>query len=187
MKNPSAVYCEALGYTYVTVTAQDGGMRGYCQFSPAEQVSAWKFLQGDAAQDRSYCAKQGLQYRRVTDPEVCRVFGLDTCMVCVLPDGKEKEVTALMNLSFEEGKCGDGRCTMAENAVSCPADCPAGGADGYCGNEGTDPDCGRTVSGSTGQKDHLPMATIGIIVLIIIVTAAYLVMRKNKDSGQKKP
>lgn len=179
LKNPSAVYCEALGYRYVTVTTENGGMTGYCQLSPGEQVSAWKFLQGDVAQDRSYCAKQGLQYRKVTDPAACRVFGLDTCMVCVLADGKEVEVTALMNLSFEEGICGDGTCVMSENAVTCPKDCPPAGSDGYCGGALNDPDCGGGAAGDTGQNDRLPLAVIGIIVLGIVAAAAYLMMRKK--------
>jgi len=144
LKNPSAVYCEAMGYKYVTVTTQNGGVVGQCQISANEQVSAWKFLQGDVAPEKSYCAQQGFQYQKVTDPAVCKVFGLDTCLVCVLADGKTVEVTKMMNLSFEEGVCGDGTCAMAENTGNCPKDCPSGAFDGYCDGAADgkcDPDC----------------------------------------------
>jgi len=161
-------------------------MKGFCQLSPGEQVSAWKFLQGEIAQDKSYCAKQGLPYKKVSDPVVCRVFGLDTCMVCISPDGKETEVTALMNLSFEEGICGDGICAMSENSVTCPGDCPPGGADGYCGGAVNDPDCGGSTAGDTTQKDGLLFAIIGVIVIIIVAGVVYLIMRK-KNSVPKNP
>jgi putative hemolysin len=144
MKNPAAVYCEAMGYQYVSVTTQNGGMTGQCRISETEQVSAWQFLQGSAAPEKSYCARQGLQYRQVTDPEACREFGLDTCMVCVLADGKTVEVTKVMNLSFAEGICGDGTCAMDENTGSCARDCPSGASDGFCDGAGDgrcDPDC----------------------------------------------
>ena len=188
LKNPSAVYCEAMGYTYSTVTAPDGGMIGQCQISATEQVSAWKFLTGDASPDKSYCAKQGLQYRKVTDPAVCKVFGLDTCMVCVLPDGKTTEVTALMNLSFEEGVCGDGTCAMAENTGTCPKDCPSGASDGYCDGvrdgtcdpdcpQGGDTDCGGGAAGGTSPQTT--SAPLGFwISLLAVGGIAVLFLRK---------
>jgi putative hemolysin len=190
LKNPSAVYCEALGYTYTTVTAPDGGVTGQCRISATEQVSAWKFLTGDEAQDKSYCAKQGLQYRKVTDPAVCKVFGLDTCMVCVLPDGKTTEVTALMNLSFEEGVCGDGTCAMSENTGSCPKDCPSGAFDGYCDGDGDgkcDPDCpaGRDADcngGATGATpQESPQASTGFWIALLAVGGTALLFIRGRD------
>jgi putative hemolysin len=180
MKNPSAVYCEALGYQYVTVPTENGGVAGRCQISATEQVSAWKFLQGEAAPEKSYCAQQGLQYRKVTDPETCREFGLDTCMVCVLADGKTLEVTKMMNLSFEEGVCGDGTCAMAENTGTCPKDCPAGGSDGYCDGAGDgrcDPDCGSGADPDCKGASSAPATNktpVGSATILASICAAAL-------------
>jgi putative hemolysin len=185
MKNPSAVYCEALGYHYVTITTQDGGEAGQCQLSATEKVSAWKFLQGEVSPGKGYCAKQGYQYQKVTDPEACKEFGLDTCMVCVLADGKKVEVTKLMNLSFEEGVCGDGRCTMAENTASCAQDCPSGGSDGYCDGmrdgkcdtdcpAGGDADCKTAAASKPFLSPAVPW-----IALVAVGGAALLFARKR--------
>jgi putative hemolysin len=185
MKNPSAVYCEALGYHYVTITTQDGGEAGQCQLSATEKVSAWKFLQGEVSPGKGYCAKQGYQYQKVTDPEACKEFGLDTCMVCVLADGKKVEVTKLMNLSFEEGVCGDGRCTMAENTASCAQDCPSGVSDGYCDGmrdgkcdtdcpAGGDADCKTAAASKPFLSPAVPW-----IALVAVGGAALLFARKR--------
>jgi putative hemolysin len=180
LKDPSAVYCSAMGYQYVVVKAPDGGETGQCLIPGTGQVDSWKFLQGEVAQDKSYCAQQGLQYRKVTDPEACRVFGLDTCMVCVLADGKAVEVTKYMNLSFEEGVCGDGTCAMSENTATCPKDCLSGGADGYCDGAkdgkcdpdckapGSDPDCGAAAAPTRSPAGpYAALVAAGGVALIL--------------------
>jgi putative hemolysin len=143
LKNPAAVYCYALGYEY-TVDKTVNGDLGYCTLSAGEKVDAWKFLRGEVAQDRNYCALKGYGQRIVMDPKVCLKFLSDSCMVCVLNDGREMEVTELMRLTLDETICGDKICGIPENYKTCPADCPSGSSDGYCDgvkDEKCDPDC----------------------------------------------
>ena len=177
LKNPSTVYCEAMGYQYISETAPDGGAIGKCKISDTETIDAWKFLQGYASQDKSYCAKQGLKYQQVTDPATCRAFGLDTCMVCVLPDGKTVEVTKYMNLSFAEGGiCGDGICAMSE-VQTCPKDCPAA-------QYAPPASGGNQQQGTAQQGAPLPSWLIPAVVVLVIVVIAglFLLMRKKEKS-----
>lgn len=99
MLNPSAVYCEELGYNYVTESTPEG-QRGLCELPNGEAVSAWDFLKGKVAQEYSYCQQQGYEMRTVKDTETCMQFGTVECAVCVLDDGTEVEVTELMGLDF---------------------------------------------------------------------------------------
>ncbi len=99
MVNPSAAYCEALGYEY-TVESTPQGQRGLCQLPNGEAVSAWDFLKGKVAQEYSYCQQNGYEMRTVKDTETCMKFGTVECAVCVLDDGTEVEVTELMGLDF---------------------------------------------------------------------------------------
>lgn len=101
MVNPSAAYCEALGYKYVVETTPQG-QRGLCQMPSGEMVSAWEFLKGKVAQEYSYCRQKGYEMRTVKDSETCAKFLTDQCAVCVLEDGTEVEVTELMGLDFSE-------------------------------------------------------------------------------------
>ncbi|MEM4724390.1 MAG: DUF333 domain-containing protein [Candidatus Hadarchaeum sp.] len=97
--NPAAVYCEALGYKYV-VQSTPQGERGMCQLPSGELVCAWQFLQGKVAQEYSYCRQQGYEIKVAESWETCSRFALRECAVCVLPDGREIEVTELMGLDF---------------------------------------------------------------------------------------
>jgi putative hemolysin len=145
MINPSAAYCRALGYTYSSVQ-EEGGEQGYCRISESQIVNAWEFLQGRVVPEYSYCKQQGYEIKNIQNSEICeeRIFA-SKCAFCVLQDGSEAEMTALMNLSFAEGGCGDGFCTLgAEHFGTCPQDCPSGGSDGYCDGVADgkcDPDC----------------------------------------------
>ena len=143
LDNPAAVYCTALGYEY-RVEKTDQGDIGYCILPDDQKVDAWQFLQGKVAQDKNYCATKGYGQKIVTDPKKCLQFLSDSCLVCVLSDGKEVEVTGLMNLMLKETTCGDGNCGIPENYKTCPHDCPSGSSDGYCDRvkDGKcDPDC----------------------------------------------
>lgn len=142
--NPAATYCQALGYQYQTVKADDGSESGYCKLQDGRSVDAWKFLLGLEAQDCSYCAKRGYQTEVVSDPKYCQNFMTDQCAACVLESGEMVEVTRLMNLSFGGDTCNDGVCGMLENAGNCPGDCPSGERDEYCDGQRDgkcDPDC----------------------------------------------
>lgn len=102
--NPAALYCEALGYKYV-IEATPQGQRGLCQMPNGEAVNAWQFLQGKVAQEYSYCQQKGYQIKTVKDTETCSRFLTDQCAVCVLPDGREVEVTELMKLDYSCPRC----------------------------------------------------------------------------------
>jgi len=129
--DPSAVYCTALGYNYVTESTSQGE-RGLCRLPNNQSVDAWEFLKGKVSQEYSYCQMVGYEIKTVQDKEKCLEFLEDDCAVCILEDGTEVEVTELMDLSFEETTCGDGTCGIPEKFATCPQDCPSGSYDGYC-------------------------------------------------------
>jgi putative hemolysin len=143
LRNPAAVYCTALGYEYrIIKTVQ--GERGYCVLPDGQMVDAWQFLQGKVAQQYNYCAINGYGQKRITDQKRCVRFLTDSCLVCIIEDGSEVEVTELMGLTLIETICGDGMCGHPENLKSCPEDCPSGSRDYYCDgetDEKCDPDC----------------------------------------------
>jgi len=143
LKNPAAVYCTALGYEYRIEKTEKGDV-GYCVFPGGQKVDAWQFLRGNVARDKGYCASKGYEQKTVNDPAKCLKFLTDSCAVCVLPDGREVEVTELMGLVLAETVCGDGVCGIPENYKTCPRDCPSGSSDGFCDGikDGRcDPDC----------------------------------------------
>jgi putative hemolysin/PKD repeat protein len=98
--DPSAVYCDALGYEYVIVSTAEGEC-GYCKLPDGQLVDSWKFLQGEEGQECSYCALKGYEMKTVYDGELANKFLTGKCAVCVLEDGSEVEVTELMGLSFD--------------------------------------------------------------------------------------
>ena len=136
--SPDAAYCDALGYQY-TVDQTPAGAVGMCELPDGQRVNAFDFVAGKVATDWSYCALNGYEARYVEESAAC-----NNCLVCVMPDGSEVEVTRLMDLNLLETICGDGTCGIPENFQTCPIDCPSGGADGLCDGQldGTiDPDC----------------------------------------------
>jgi putative hemolysin len=122
LRDPAAVYCEALGYNY-TIESTGEGQRGFCQLPNDQTVDAGEFLQGKVAQEYSYCQQMGYEIRTLTDSEKCSSIYTDECAVCVLEDGMEAEVTELMGLTFWTGVCGDGVCGYPEDSETCPEDC----------------------------------------------------------------
>jgi len=142
LRNPAAVYCDSLGYNYTVERTEDGDV-GYCRMPNERIVEAWSFLQGKAARNYTYCARQGLTLKVTNDTTKCGRLMTSTCAVCV-KDGEEVEVTRLMGLTFAETTCGDDRCSFPENYQTCPQDCPSGGKDSYCDAQSDgrcDPDC----------------------------------------------
>lgn len=101
LMNPAAVYCGELGYRYEIKTTAEG-VTGSCVLPDAQEVEAWQFLTGTAGSHYSYCARQGLPQKTVTDRDTCAAVFSSRCAVCTLPDGRDVEVTRLMNLSFAE-------------------------------------------------------------------------------------
>jgi len=118
MINPSAGYCMELGYQYMDTVGTDGSMTGYCMLPGNQSVDAWKFLQGTAAPEMSYCKKQGFEVQTVNDPAVCGMLG-SPCAVCVKADGSTQEVTKLMGLDFREKICNDKICCDPATDKTC--------------------------------------------------------------------
>ncbi len=148
MKDPSQIYCESLGYRFMTEEAGDG-YTGYCVIGD-QKVDSWKFIRGEASAEAGACAKNGQTLKVIDDPARCWYTGTGKCAACVQADGTEVEVTKLLELSFLESTCGDGICGMPENHGTCPGDCESGGADNLCeavADGACDPDC------ETGDPD----------------------------------
>ena len=101
LMNPAAVYCDAMGYKY-SVESGEAGDTGYCTVDGGLRIESWAFLRGEAGSEYGYCEDQGYPAKTITDPVICAGIYSDSCMVCVLPDGEEVEVSGLMGLSFRE-------------------------------------------------------------------------------------
>ena len=101
MRNPSAVYCNMLGYTYRIKNSADGGQYGVCELPADTTCRAWDFLAGKCGKAYSICAKQGLEIRTLKD-------GKDPFLteyaVCVNDEGNIiKSVTEMTNLLEQSG------------------------------------------------------------------------------------
>ncbi len=57
LRNPAAIYCEELGYEFITEKEEDG-IRGYCLVEN-NKFDAWDFYQGKVGENYSYCASLG--------------------------------------------------------------------------------------------------------------------------------
>lgn len=184
LRDPSAVYCSAMGYTF-TIGHSPAGEIGYCTLHDGKTVDAWQFLQGKEAQDRGYCAGRGYSQKVVRDPATCIRFLTGSCAVCVLPDGSEVEVTRLMNLSFSESRCGDSACGFPENHLTCAADCPSGATDEYCDGvpDGRcDRDCRKKPLGDPDcPVAGIPVIYLAGIALVVAAVAVYLFLARKKS------
>ncbi len=128
IKNPAAVYCQALGYSYETKTNDNGDEVGICDFpgnTGNTDCDSWNYMNGKCGTDYSYCAKMGYRQKKAAGAECGSEDLLAECLLCILPNGTTAEVTSLMNLNLQEGKCGDGACVLGETYENCPQDCPA--------------------------------------------------------------
>jgi putative hemolysin len=96
LANPSAVYCDELGYQYI-IKETENGQRGFCQFPNGSIVDGWQFFIGEKGQDYSYCKKQGYEIKTITS-EQCQYAS--KCAVCILEDGTETDVAKLMKLNL---------------------------------------------------------------------------------------
>ncbi len=97
--NPSAFYCKKLGYEFIIKDTPEGQI-GICKFSDSQQASAWDFLRGKEATEKSYCNQKGYKMKIIDDPQKCGVsYSPDHgCMVCVLQNGNEVEVSDLLQI-----------------------------------------------------------------------------------------
>jgi len=189
VRDPSAVYCLALGYQY-QITQTAAGQVGYCLLPDGKTVDSWEFLSGNRATEYSYCARHGYRQKTLSASPDC-TWSRD-CLVCILPDGHQVEVTSLMNLSVAETTCGDGRCATAENAYICPQDCPTGELDGYCdraADRKCDPDCpagdGDPDCAAGIDQRLLIGAVAGVLILAALL--AIIMIRRWKGGAPPSP
>jgi putative hemolysin len=182
IKDPSAAYCQELGYQFVIETTAEGET-GYCLLPGNQRVDAWDFLVGTTGTEFSYCEQEGYVLKTVENRTTCLRYLSDRCAVCVLANGTEVEVTALMGLDLRETTCGDKICGVPENTLTCPGDCPSGSADGYCDGQadrtcdpdcgvGRDPDCvaaGETTQPSTTRAPLEPVLVIAGLIAVLTV------------------
>ena len=98
--NPSAAYCEDLGYEFIIKDTPEGQL-GVCKISDTIEAPAWDFLKGKEAVEYNYCSKMGYEMKISSDPEKCNTSFSYECAVCILPDGQEVEAVNLMKLEKE--------------------------------------------------------------------------------------
>lgn len=152
LRDPAAVYCTAMNYTFTLAPAAGGGMADTCILPGNRPVDAWQFLQGQVAPEYSYCAKQGYTQTVITDADACSVFMTQSCAACVLPDGSATEVTKLMKLDFRERLCSGGKCCDPKDGAACSFD----------------------------PVLVKPLWLIGAAVIIILMAGAFLFLRRKK-------
>lgn len=180
--NPSAVYCKAMGYNYVINNTEDG-QQGICILSNNDSVSAWNFLQGIEGQKYNFCNIKGYSFKIINDSIKCSSIFSKECTVCVLENNEEVEVTKLMNLSYQEGICGDKKCVLGENFKNCPQDCKSGSFDYYCDaikDNKCDPDCLNNKDIDCSKKEQFNwLIIIFPILIILIISGIILFLRKR--------
>lgn len=98
--NPAAEYCKNLGYEYFIKSTPEGDY-GYCRMPDGIEIEEWKFLQGEEGVEYGYCAKEGYSPKVISDK---RCNYSKTCVVCVLDDNTEVEVTQLIEQEKETKK-----------------------------------------------------------------------------------
>lgn len=188
LKNPAAVYCLAMGYQSYTEKDAGGNDVAMCILPNGKAVDAWNFLKGTTAAEYSYCAKSGFVQKTVKNRAVCGLFAIDTCAVCVQPDGRETEVTNLMGLNFAESVCGDGTCGLPENSLTCHKDCPSSAYDGLCERSldgKCDPDCSGLLSDPDCSATSLIIYILFVLVILVIIALVVRHILKRRQQAPK--
>jgi putative hemolysin len=78
MPNPSAVYCEGLGYPEESVE-RNGGMDADCIFPDGSRCGAWDLLSGRCGQEFTYCEMQGGTIEEGANIGTCRFSDGSSC------------------------------------------------------------------------------------------------------------
>jgi len=86
MRNPAAVYCAELGYTYEVVDAPDGSQQGVCRLPNQLSCKDWDFLEGRCGQAYNACVRQGLD--TISKRDGAGPFS-PVSALCVDADGRE--------------------------------------------------------------------------------------------------
>lgn len=189
LRNPAAVYCDALGHNY-SVERHGEDEFGYCTLPDGKKVEAWAFLLGEEEADQSFCVREGLELKVVEGWERCGRLFTSRCVACVLKNGTEVEMTRLMGLTFAETTCGDGHCGFPEDWERCPEDCPAGGYDMACNDAADgrcDPDCADLgkEDPDCGNGYAWPLLLIGAFLIIAALAALLFLRRPKKGHGKR--
>jgi len=98
--DPSAVYCEQMGYVYDIVQTEEGDA-GQCRMPNGQYVDSWAFYRGEVGTEYSYCVREGLGIKSVTED-----MGTWTAeyAVCVYSNGTEVKLEDLLNLEDTVGE-----------------------------------------------------------------------------------
>jgi|GEM_PF-751962 putative hemolysin len=78
MPNPSAVYCERLGYSTEAVV-RDGGADADCIFPDGSRCGAWDLFSGRCGQEFSYCEMHGGTIEKGANIGTCRFSDGSSC------------------------------------------------------------------------------------------------------------
>lgn len=161
--DPSAHYCVRLGYDYL---AEDGS----CRLPDGSLVDSWDLLRGDAGQEYNYCSRNGYNYS-VVDDKRCPGMYYGKCVVCVMEDGYEIEVTELMK---DRGEYPD----LSSVTVAEPVSTTTLGDDKFVVST-TLPVGERENTGGSGQGVEAYLLPVLIFMILGVV---YLLWRKLKRS-----
>jgi putative hemolysin len=101
LRNPAAVYCNALNYEYM-IKETSKGQIGVCMPAPSVECGEWDFLRGKCGIEHSFCVKSGYSQKAAKGLECGGGDPFAECLMCVLPAGGMIEVTELMGLNFED-------------------------------------------------------------------------------------
>jgi len=84
MKNPAAVYCEEMGYSF-KVEKNQNGETGVCIINEHTRFNAWEFFEGKVGKEYSFCFKNGydIETARIKNPYS------NYCAICVPKKDKE--------------------------------------------------------------------------------------------------
>jgi len=121
MRNPAAVYCTDLGYTYGQVE-QDGVLVGLCTFPDGQQCEEWSFYGGTCGANYSYCAQNGygIESRADGQDPFSAVYA-----VCLDENGAVLGSTSqLSTLSLHVVGCEDEAC-LSQRQANFPAPPPS--------------------------------------------------------------
>jgi putative hemolysin len=101
LPNPSAVYCEGMGYASEIRTDASGAQDGACIFPDGSECGEWDFMAGRCGQQHTFCVQQG--YELKPGPNIA---------TCVFPDG-----SSCLEIDYFTGDCAPGQNYLESEAL----------------------------------------------------------------------
>ena len=98
MSNPSAVYCEEMGYNFEIQNTADGE-KGICVVDNEHKFGAWEFFQGKVGKEYSYCTKHGYDIMTASDGK--SPYSKDYA-VCISKEPVYKKLKRFIQGSFDK-------------------------------------------------------------------------------------